>query len=553
MAALHSEDSVDSAESVVSAAADPAAVAIVALAGLLEADEPIRKAPSEESTGCPKAAALPASSSAAVSPSLDLEAWKGDLQKLHGTIDQVVQSFISSQTRQLDVVAAELASQRERIVLKEERFTTLSDSIAGFVEEEAKRLEECGIALNDPEADARHEAYDAELPGAPALHRINRLWRKATRAFEAAREAEEIRSQQALAVQRSEMEAKLAEAEQRLEFQKGQQAEELKAMEARLQEVSGEGAQASAETERWIEESTKLSADLEVARAALAEKVAQLQDGEATKARAQYEREAERECLAREGSDAQSKAVELERALADAAARERELKLRCDEQVGKLEEMRKVMDDQERELTQKIDRVQQYVKERQTNALHAEKKQQDAERLAERWQSEVRRLQADKDKLAALVLDLEGRQSGQSTEFNGAMEKHRQEVSDLKAALRQKEEDMRAANLELLQQRDNEYQAKVNAEKQREKDRSIALLRKKEQEVHIKDQQLKAAKQRIQDLEASLGSAAPPAAVPPSASTSPGSTSRGGSSVSSLARPQSGGRRGDSLPPLSAR
>merc|ERR1712217_602760 len=155
----------------------------------------------------------------------------------------------------------------------------------------------------------------------------------------------------------------------------------------------------------------------------------------------------------------------------------------------------------EHEMTTKIDRVQQYVKERQTGALHAEKKQQDAERMAERWQSEVRRLQAEKDRLAKLVLDLEGSKSGQATEFHAVFEKHQQEVSSLREALRRKEEEMRGANLELLQQRDEEYQAKVSLEKQREKDRSIALLRKKEQEVHIKDQQLKAARQKIQELE----------------------------------------------------
>ncbi|OLQ11504.1 hypothetical protein AK812_SmicGene4650 [Symbiodinium microadriaticum] len=71
-----------------------------------------------------------------------------------------------------------------------------------------------------------------------------------------------------------------------------------------------------------------------------------------------------------------------------------------------------------------------------------------------------------------------------------------------------KEDQMREQNLELLSRRDEEYQAKVALEKQREKERSIALLKKKEQEVHIKDQQLRAAKQRIQDLESELRSTA---------------------------------------------
>merc|ERR1712150_337721 len=68
-------------------------------------------------------------------------------------------------------------------------------------------------------------------------------------------------------------------------------------------------------------------------------------------------------------------------------------------------------------------------------------------------------------------------------------------------ALRAKEEEMRSANLELLQKRDEEYQAKVAHERQREKERSISALRRKEQELQIKDQQLKAAQQRLQELD----------------------------------------------------
>merc|ERR1712070_161677 len=68
-------------------------------------------------------------------------------------------------------------------------------------------------------------------------------------------------------------------------------------------------------------------------------------------------------------------------------------------------------------------------------------------------------------------------------------------------SLTRNEERMRAANLELLRQRDEDYQNKIALERQREKDRSIGLLKKKEQELHIKDQQLRAARQRIQELE----------------------------------------------------
>merc|ERR1712176_1310476 len=104
----------------------------------------------------------------------------------------------------------------------------------------------------------------------------------------------------------------------------------------------------------------------------------------------------------------------------------------CAEHVKKCEHMRKLMDDQERELNQKIDRVQQYVKERQAGALHAETKQKDAERLAERWQSEVRRLQAEKERLTKALLEMEGKNNGQSNEFREAFERQQQEVGSLR-------------------------------------------------------------------------------------------------------------------------
>jgi len=479
-------------------------------------------------------------------PGLDLDIWKADLQRLHGTIDQVVQAFISGQTRQLDAVAAELTSQRERIVLKEQRFAELSDSIAGFVEAEAKRLEACGIPLSDPEADARHEAYDAELPGPPALHRINRLWRKATRAFEAQREANERQAGDSLEAQRRELEARIAEAEERCEKLRSEHTSEVAGLHEQLEATAGEGAETGARAAALRGALEERDGRLAAAGSELEAKVRLLEEAETTRSRLNYEWDAERDELSRTREDARTRVSELDRLTAEAAHREKDLQKTCEDQGDKLERMKRVMDEQERELTQKIERVQLYVKERQVGALHAEKKQQDAEKLADRWQGEVRRLQAEKDKLTRMVVDLEGRTSGQACATQGILEDHQREVHSLREALRKKEEEMRVANLELLRQRDDDYQAKISLEKQREKDRSIGLLKKKEQEVQIKDQQLKAAKQRIQELEGAGGGChVPTAGGFASQSTSPGSTSRG-SSATALHRPSSGGRR---LPP----
>lgn len=207
-------------------------------------------------------------------------------------------------------------------------------------------------------------------------------------------------------------------------------------------------------------------------------------------------------------------------------------------------------------MTTKIDRVQNYVKERQTGALNAEKKQQDAERMADRWQKEVLRLQDERDDLQQRMVELEGRQLGQAKEYQGAHDQHMNEVSTMNETLRKREEQMKQANEELLRKREGELQAKINLERQREKERSIALLKKKDQEVQIKDQQLRAARTRLQELEGSnvgaygAQTAAPPtgsigmAPLPPPLQSSP----RGRRPLSG--GPLAGGGAESGLPPL---
>lgn len=468
--------------------------------------------------------------------SLDLELWREDLRRLHGTIDQVVQSFIAGQSRQLDAVATELSSQKERIETKERAFTELSDCIAGFVEEEAKRLEACGLQLSDAGVDAQREAYDAELPGPPALHRINRLWRKATRAFESAGEAAGIDRDDALARQRALLEATASAAAQQTEVERKELEVILATVREELEHLRDDAGKREVAVEALEAEAKALKAKLAEATQEVGGTSDRLEHQQAAEKRREYEWDVEREELLHLRDEAQAQSESLEQVLAAARRREAELQRQVAERSEKLEQMRKVMDEQETEMSQKIERVQQYVKERQVGALHAEKKQQDAERMAERWQAEVRRLQADRDKLAQLVLELETTKSDQRRQLSGTQEHHMTEVTSLQAQLRRKEEEMRAANLELLQKREDEYSAKVSLERQREKDRSSILLRKKDQEVQIKDQQLRAARQKLQDLEGG-GQAASPAA----------GSDQGSGSGSGVRRLSSGDK---ALPPL---
>merc|ERR1712093_881930 len=122
--------------------------------------------------------------------------------------------------------------------------------------------------------------------------------------------------------------------------------------------------------------------------------------------------------------------------------------------------------------------------------------------------------------------------------------KNTEEIGRLQAQLRTQEETLRSHNYELLQQRDAEYNAKVSLEKQKEKDRSIMILRRKEQELVVKDQQLRAARRRIEELELDgcrkMG-------APPSATVSTASSER------STSCGPSGSASGRSSPLVSAR
>jgi len=348
------------------------------------------------------------------------------------------------------------------------------------------------------------------------------------------------------------LEARVAEADQRCDKLRQEHEAQLHEAQSRLEATTGVGEQKSAEVETLCAQVASLTQQMDALKGEVGQKAAELEQATLARNRSEYQWEAERDDLAAKHNLAANRIQELERAVQEAKARERELSRTCDDQTGKLEQMRRTMDDQERELNQKIERVQHYVKERQAGAMHAEKKQQDAERLAERWQGEVRRLQTERDRLAKTVHDLEGNRNGQVTELHAALEKNKQEVASLREALRKKDEDAKSSSLELLQQRDEEFQAKVNLEKQREKDRSIALLRKKEQEVVIKDQQLKAARQRIQELESSAhaGSGGTASGYCTAAGTMTSLPPTSMSPVGSTRSGSAGGRRDMSLPPL---
>mmetsp|Transcript_40266 Transcript_40266/g.92580 ORF Transcript_40266/g.92580 Transcript_40266/m.92580 type:complete len:538 (-) Transcript_40266:13-1626(-) len=482
---------------------------------------------------------------------LDLDAWRNDLRCLHQTLDQAVQGFILAQTRQLSGIAEELALRKDRVAKKEQQFEELSSSIAAFMEAEAQKLALAGVDFGNQEADSKHAAYDAELPGPQVLHRINRLWRHAMHAFDISRTTSETDKVEALRKQHEEHEEALArqslEIEEALAGQREvaaaaelQHQDEVAQLQRALAELTGRGEQQDEASSQLEKRLGHMSEELGTARQEVSELAEQLQAIETSKQRAEYEHCAEKEDLKRYYSSTEEKVETLQASLTEAEDRESELHQRCTDQAAKLEQMKQMMDDQEFEVSNKLERVQQYLKERTAGAQNAEKQQKDAERMAERWQVEVRRLQSEKDRLMKVVLDYETQKAKQETVLQSTREQLMSEVSALQDALRQKAETGQSSNREVLQRHEEELKAKLQIERQREKERSIALLKKKEQELQIKDQQLRAARQQIEEL------AQPTGNVP---------ATLGASEACSPTRRRSTSQCGDpgALPQLSAR
>eukprot|EP00441_Pelagodinium_beii_P011163 CAMPEP_0197689436 /NCGR_PEP_ID=MMETSP1338-20131121/106837_1 /TAXON_ID=43686 ORGANISM="Pelagodinium beii, Strain RCC1491" /NCGR_SAMPLE_ID=MMETSP1338 /ASSEMBLY_ACC=CAM_ASM_000754 /LENGTH=218 /DNA_ID=CAMNT_0043271769 /DNA_START=26 /DNA_END=679 /DNA_ORIENTATION=+ len=213
---------------------------------------------------------------------------------------------------------------------------------------------------------------------------------------------------------------------------------------------------------------------------------------EANTKKTEYEWDEERKALLRQQEDLKSQLERhfqqldgSDRQLKSALEREEDFKMKSEASAKKMEEMKIAMADQELEMTRKLERVEQYVKEKQAAALHSEKKFQDAERMSEHWQIETKKSQADKDKLVTLLREAEGRNEAQDLVMKQTAEKHRQEVAGLQEILRRTENETREANKELLLQREKEYQNKVAMEKEREKEREAQDSKRKLQEDGI--------------------------------------------------------------------
>lgn len=447
---------------------------------------------------------------------IDFGACKEDLKQLQTKLNYVVKGFVTNQVKHFDEWTKELTTQRERMAEKEQRFEELSSAIASFVEEEARQLRFWGVdpaLLEGSDAEERRvEAYEREMPGfhdCEPLFKVNRLWRRAVAAFEAAREAKEREAEAKLEEERGRRLAEVHAKGQEIVDLRAKHQEELDAVERRCAALQTRAEKTEAELKAKGEVLTELQGRLEQGASETQETQERLAEQAAEMRRSSYDWEAQKEELVKDKRTLQEDVDRLKAKAKESADREKELKEVITDQREKLEKMRRTMDEQEQELSAKVARVQQYVRERQSGALQAEKKQHDAELLAERWQGEVRRLQAEKDRLAKALMDAEANLGSQGQKLASEMSRRQEETGKLQGLLKDREEEMRTANTELLQKREAEYGAKISMEKQKEKNRSIEALRRKEQELQIKDQQLQAARKKIEELQHGGGAGGP--------------------------------------------
>ena len=126
-----------------------------------------------------------------------------------------------------------------------------------------------------------------------------------------------------------------------------------------------------------------------------------------------------------------------------------------------VEDVKRMMAEQEDELLAKVERVQQYVKERQAGALHAETMQAVARSDVSKAQEELRRVIADREKMQRLLLDAEDRARETAAKYEhriAEIERARKAAEDRATAA---DRSLRNQNAELLEKQHIDHTAKV--------------------------------------------------------------------------------------------
>mmetsp|Transcript_10735 Transcript_10735/g.25612 ORF Transcript_10735/g.25612 Transcript_10735/m.25612 type:complete len:464 (-) Transcript_10735:73-1464(-) len=420
------------------------------------------------------------------------EACRTDLSELEPRVLGVLKSFVAQQSSRLAL--AEEQHAHEAQVLREQQAVARTDR-----EEVASVLHR--IVL---ECSAHDMVSEPQLCDDTRLvHRVSAYCHAIVEAYETKARLMEQQFQQ--------KEKEIQEKHDALERSWDSEKQELQ-KQLEHTESAGNAAESAAKSARNLlakdlERQTEKVAELTAEISRLQEEGQCLRDSveslNAELHRKNYELEAAAEAGVQEKSEMQSIIDRVEGELKMASATESQLRSEVDKRQEAVDRMRQEMIEQEQELVEKVNRVQQYMKERSAGAMTAERRQQDAELMAERWQEDLRRVTADRDRLAKVLAEQENLCQQLRGEVRQVKEAAAEETSALHEKLSLREKEWREANVELLGKREGEWSQKVTLEKGKDKDRTALILRRKEKDLAVKEQQLSAARARIAELEQS--------------------------------------------------
>jgi len=205
--------------------------------------------------------------------------------------------------------------------------------------------------------------------------------------------------------------------------------------------------------------------------------------------------------LQMQASSAEARAENAEARVADLARR-----------VGDLAWSATKADEQETELS-KV-----YEEQAIAHARQKEQFEEASQRATARWQEELIRMRVERDNLTNLVRDFDAKEAQGAKEHaetrQVAEEQHRQALALASSERSSLEETLTATSMKLsfeaeevlrlqnahaadLQRLGEDFSARLVQERQKEKDRSITMLKRKDMELRIKDEQLRGALQRL--------------------------------------------------------
>lgn len=409
------------------------------------------------------------------------------VRSLTGNLEQVIGAFVAKAAHKFEASHRAAEALEARAALRLRQADDVHADTAAYVNQEVARLEaRLGSVLVE----------GAEVSDDPLIQ-LQSAWRRAVALLDAQLAAKDDAHAVALREVEDRARADVARAEaaaaeaqrlvaeeetRRLEAEKDL-ATELERKEQLLALSRQEAAKANAMADSsaaGLEEAEKarLEAREESARAAYDLEALHGEIGRAVQAREEVEAAADEAARC-----AEARIGELENAVA--------------ERDAEINDVKEQMVRQEEELLAKIERVQQYVKERGAGALHAETMQAVARADVTKLQNELRRVSGDRDQMQQALLAAEDRATDVTARCDAKLAAQAASISQLEAKLKASENLTREQNWELLQQRDEEHNSKVGLERLREKDRSSALLRRKDQELQVASAQIKALKAKV--------------------------------------------------------